>query len=126
MYKKLLAIICLILCVNVPAWGTNYYVTTAGSDSNTGTDTGSGDAWATLAHGCSTIVAGDTLFIRAGTYDSSNQLRVTATDGNMVFGDVTSSGSSGSPIVIRNYPGDARPEIRGKVDDHIDWHMDHR
>lgn len=47
------------------ARATDYYVATTGSDSNAGTM----DApWATLQKGASTAVAGDTVWIRGGTY----------------------------------------------------------
>ena len=47
------------------AHATDYYVSTAGSDSNAGTMAA---PWATLQKGINTAVAGDTVYIRGGTY----------------------------------------------------------
>ncbi len=47
------------------AWATDYYVATTGSDSNPGT---MASPFATLQKGVNVAVAGDTVFIRAGTY----------------------------------------------------------
>ena len=47
------------------AWATDYYVATTGSDSNPGTMS---SPFATLQKGVNVAVAGDTVFIRAGTY----------------------------------------------------------
>ena len=43
-----------------------YYVTTSGSDGNTGTSEGA--AWATPGYAMSQVVAGDTVYIKEGTY----------------------------------------------------------
>src|SRR3954466_242394 len=47
------------------AHATDYYVATTGSDSNAGTMAA---PWATLQKGVNTAVAGDTVYIRGGTY----------------------------------------------------------
>ena len=47
------------------AWATDYYVATTGSDSNPGT---MASPFATLQKGANVAVAGDTVYIRAGTY----------------------------------------------------------
>jgi hypothetical protein len=47
------------------AWATEYYVAPTGSDSNPGTQA---SPWGTLQKGADTAVAGDTVWIRGGTY----------------------------------------------------------
>ena len=48
------------------AFATTYYVKPNGNDSNTGLDTV--NAWQHIVRGCTTVVAGDTLFIMGGRY----------------------------------------------------------
>ena len=75
-----------------------YYVATTGSDNNPGTMALPFKTWAKLS---SVMVAGDTAFIRGGTYRSTQ-------------GDASSAhcymqnlqGNPGSWIVIQNYPGE--------------------
>lgn len=47
------------------AYAATYYLATNGSDSNPGTES---QPWATFAHAFSTMLAGDTLIIKDGTY----------------------------------------------------------
>ncbi len=71
---------------------TIYYVDDAiGSDSNNGTSTGT--PWKTVQHAADTAVAGDTVNIRAGSYDEF------VTCGN--------SGTAVNPIIFKNYPGES-------------------
>jgi hypothetical protein len=70
----------------------SYYVATTGNNSNPGTIS---QPWRTIDYavgGTSALGAGDTLYIRAGTYDE--------------VVDVEVSGTSGNLITIRNYPGE--------------------
>lgn len=53
------------LCAAGTAGATDYYVATTGSDSNAGTMAA---PWATLQKAANTAVAGDTVWIRGGTY----------------------------------------------------------
>lgn len=64
-----------------------YYVSTAGKDTNSGTIT---EPFKTIQKGISVLAAGDTLFIRAGTYIEKV--------------DIHSSGSYNSFITVKNYP----------------------
>ena len=75
-------------------YGTNYYVNVnSGSDSNPGTI---GQPFKTIQKGINTAYAGDTVFVRAGTYTPGvSGLRFIR------------SGASGSPIVITNYNGES-------------------
>lgn len=82
----------------------DYYVATNGNDSNPGTFT---EPWATWYYGVSQLVAGDTLYIRGGTYQP------TGTFSDAGFGDsynaVTihnTNGTAENRIVVMGYPGE--------------------
>lgn len=95
----------LAVLLAVPAWATTRYV-----DANLGADctsgnysiasrncTGSdGNAYNTLLEGIGVTTAGDTLYIRAGTY--TQQLHETSFAG---------TGTSGSPILVSRYQNEA-------------------
>ena len=78
--------------------GNSYYVAPDGSDSNVGDLT---RPFRTVTKGLSSLRAGDTLYLREGTYieDVSPILR---------------PGTAEARIVVRNYPGE-KPIIKGKV-----------
>jgi hypothetical protein len=74
-----------------PSTGTTYYVDgTNGNDSNDGLSTGT--AFQTISKGISVLAAGNTLFVRGGTYTE-----------NPV---ITKVGTSANPITIQNYIGE--------------------
>ncbi|RAP75157.1 hypothetical protein DL346_17395 [Paenibacillus montanisoli] len=75
---------------SVNAAGNTYYVDVAGSDSNNGTSLSM--PFQTIQKAADTAQAGDTVYIRGGTY------RETVTPAN--------SGSAGSPITYQNYDGE--------------------
>ena len=83
-----------VLLPTAAAHTATYYVATTGSDSNPGTKS---QPWQTVAYAVSTMVAGDTTFVRAGTYN----------EGLIRF---TRSGTQAAPIKLLNYPGEA-PKI---------------
>ena len=66
-----------------------YYVATSGNDSNAGT---SAAPWRTIRHAADTMVAGDTVYIRSGTYNEHVR--------------TSHSGTSGSYITFAAYPGE--------------------
>lgn len=72
-----------------------YYVATSGSDSNPGT---SAAPWRTIQHAADTMVAGDTVYIRGGTYHEHVR--------------ITSSGTSAGYITFSADPGET-PVIDG-------------
>jgi uncharacterized repeat protein (TIGR01451 family) len=73
----------------VSAAGTTYYVSPTGSDSNPGTIA---QPWATIQHAAGILTAGDTVYIRAGTY---HEQVIPA-----------NSGSAGNTITYTAYPGE--------------------
>ncbi len=85
--KRITLIPILLLYLNASA--TDYYVAKDGDDSNTGTID---NPFLTISHAASIAVAGDTVYIREGTYEE------TLTPQN--------SGTAGSPIVFQSYSGE--------------------
>jgi hypothetical protein len=81
------SLLLLLLFVGARLSAATYYVSTAGSDSNPGSQS---QPWATVQKAASTVVAGDTVNITAGTYSET----VT----------VSASGTSSLPITF-NGPG---------------------
>ncbi|MBA2718576.1 MAG: right-handed parallel beta-helix repeat-containing protein [Chloroflexi bacterium] len=70
-------------------------MTTNGSDANAGTQA---SPWRTLQKAANTLVAGQTVYIHAGTFDGFAMTR---------------SGAADRPIRFIGYPGDARPIVTG-------------
>jgi hypothetical protein len=75
----------------VTAHAATYYVATAGSNSNPGTEK---QPWRTVAYAVATMVAGDTTYVRGGTYDEE-------------IIRFKRSGTQAAPIKLLNYPGEA-------------------
>jgi hypothetical protein len=71
--------------------GRTYYVSTSGNDSNVGTLAA---PWRTIQKAANTVAAGDTVQVRAGTY---NEIVTMKTSGNATSGYIT----------FQNYPGEA-------------------
>src|SRR3954469_16439603 len=98
--RKSLAITFLALAILLAgrsARATDYYVATTGSDSNPGT---MASPFATLQKGVNVAVAGDTVYIRGGTYS----ITTPATSGAGI--SFTKSGTSASPINYFAYQGE--------------------
>lgn len=90
------------------ALAAGYYVSTGGSDSNAGT---LARPWRTFQVASNRLRAGDTLYVRAGTYFERP--------------NVSATGTAATPIVIRSYPGES-PIIDSGVPDfrtpgNADW-----
>ncbi len=102
MVKKFFWIIALIALTASSLWNipsvaafqtpTTYYVSPSGNDANAGTEAA---PFKTLAKALSTLKAGNTLYIRAGTYAAP------ATGWQFA-----NSGTASQPITITNYPGE--------------------
>lgn len=77
----------------LPVWAqaATYYVATTGNNANDGSET---TPWLTVKKAVDTMVAGDTTYIRSGTYIETAEVRFTR------------SGSSSAPIRLANYPGE--------------------
>ena len=82
---------------NYEGQGTKYYVSTKGSDNNSGTNID--QPFLTINKALSLAKGGDIIYIRAGSYNEEINL--------------TRSGSDGKYITIRNYPGE-KPKIDRK------------
>jgi len=98
---KRLIIISVLIFFSFTAWGTIKYVSTTGND---GTGDGSiGTPWATWQKGFSELSAGDTLYIRGGTYPPTGTLADGQYAGVYISGV---SGTLGNPITVINYPSE--------------------
>lgn len=74
-----------------------FYIASGGSDSNAGTEA---SPWATIPKAMSTLVAGDTCYVKAGTYTT------TAGDWNTPGFNPVNSGTATNPIAIRRFGTD--------------------
>ena len=83
--------------------GQTYYVATNGDDSNPGTEA---QPFRTISKGTSVLQAGDTLYVRAGTYHEKVV--------------ISNSGTANNPITISAYPGET-PVIDGQNNIPGDW-----
>jgi hypothetical protein len=88
----------LVLVPQTNATTSYRYVSTRGSDANPGTAT---RPWRTIGKGFTAIRAGQTLFIRGGTYVQN-------------FSGKLAKGTPTARIVVRSYPGE-RAVIRGLI-----------
>ncbi len=101
------------LSLATPTMAKTYYVKPTGSNTNSGLTEPL--AWKTTQHACSTLVAGDTAFIRAGTYDENSRSTGSGWGVPCQVGLVPlNSGTAGNEVVFKGYPGDAMPLIIGK------------
>ena len=80
-----------------PVYEADYYVATWGNDDDPGTFS---EPFASLDKAFSLVVAGDTVYVRGGTYFQPNP-----TDDHLAFVE-NRDGSAGNLICIFNYPGE--------------------
>jgi cellulose/xylan binding protein with CBM9 domain/pectate lyase-like protein/parallel beta helix pectate lyase-like protein len=85
------------LLTSHPVAAATYYVATTGSDGNPGTQA---QPWLTLQKAANTVVAGDTVYIRGGTYSSNSII------------SLSRSGTSGSLITWKPEPSTGAPILR--------------
>jgi len=78
------------LLPNIATYAATYYVATNGNNNNSGT---SSKPWRTVAYATSKMLAGDTTYVKGGTYK----------EGAIRFGR---SGTSSAPIKLLNAPGE--------------------
>jgi parallel beta-helix repeat protein len=79
-----------------PAFAKTYYVSPSGNNSNAGTSAGA--PLKTINKALEKVVAGDTVYLRGGTYREQVEVK--------------RSGAAGKPIIIAAYPGEI-PVIKG-------------
>ncbi len=78
----------------VPSVGNTYYVSTSGSDGNDGSE---GTPWRTIQKAVDSVVAGDTILVKAGTYNENVLIDKTAT---------AVSGTASNYTTLRNFQSD--------------------
>jgi chitodextrinase len=88
-----------------PPNGPAYYVSPAGSDVNPGT---LDRPWKTLQKAMATLRAGDTAYLRAGTYEEMTQRSCDSSYNTLTW---SVSGTSLAPITISGYPGEEHQVI---------------
>ena len=94
---RLLILFIILLCSR-PMNGATKYMATTGNDGNSGSI---GSPWLTIEYSVSQLSAGDTLYIRGGTYYS------TKSDAAVNRFQISSkTGNSGAWFYIFNYPGE--------------------
>jgi len=108
--KKILILITILVLVSCSKMqqsvnASTYYVSTSGNDANTGAI---GSPWLSWGYAINRLVAGDILYIRAGTYTVMQGLGGGNYNGVRI---AYKNGTAGSPITISVYPGDARPVL---------------
>ncbi|MEV6845670.1 right-handed parallel beta-helix repeat-containing protein [Actinoplanes sp. NPDC051411] len=90
--------------VSSAASATVYYVAPNGNDGAAGTQAA---PWASIAHAQSVAQAGDTVYVRGGTYAFTRATSTCASETAQVDAiTLNKSGSSGSPIRYWAYPGE--------------------
>ena len=97
--RSLFAIV--IIVSPLAANASTYYVSPAGNDSNNGTIIGS--PFLTISKAVGLANPGDTIYLRGGTYGSTNGLSSKLTI------STSHNGTAASPINLFAYPGDATP-----------------
>ena len=85
-----------LFCILTSVQATNYYVATNGSDSNSGTIN---NPWRNISKAVSVLQAGDTVFIRAGTYFDWVNLGE-GNSGNATNGYITYSGYQDEHVIL--------------------------
>jgi parallel beta-helix repeat protein len=113
--KNLVSTLLILVCAVSLSFAKTYYVKPTGNDANNGTSETT--AWQHVQKACATLVAGDTVLIRAGTYaeygswgaDCGTEM---PTGGCGTLTPKNSGISSSARITYKGYPGE-RPIISG-------------
>lgn len=112
--KGSLKIFFILLCIiaSTLAQAKDLYVATDGNDSTSYTENNINKPWLTFSHALYNLKAGDTLYVRGGTYtpqyplwlysDYHNQTK--GGDPNEVMNSET--GTASNPVIIENYPNE--------------------
>ncbi len=99
---KLALIFVLLSCLT--GSGTDYFMATNGNNSNAGTATNA--PWLTLTKAGGAMHAGDTLYIRGGTYNCDPNTGTYQYFSPNNFTVNPSLGTQANPLVVTNYPGE--------------------
>jgi hypothetical protein len=92
----ILILVTVVPAVRVAEAAKTYYVApTGGSDNNNGTDTST--PFATISHSISAAVAGDTIYLRGGSFLLSSNISIGS----------SKNGTAASPYNLLAYPGEA-------------------
>ncbi len=85
-----------ILCTlaAAPAWAVDYYVAKNGSDTNPGTEAA---PWLTIGKAANSLHAGDTVYVKGGTYHEKVTLRV---QGNATYGYITFRNYNNDVVIV--------------------------
>jgi parallel beta-helix repeat protein len=81
---------------------STYYISSAGSDNDPGT---LAQPWKTITHANNVVSAGDTVYLRAGSYGERGTKTI-----------IDSGGTAAAPISWLAYPGDAEPTFLGQLE----------
>ena len=93
------------LCLGNTAHATTYYVATNGNDSHPGTNA---QPFRTIKEGVRSLSAGDTLFVKAGTYaESIRSTQVPIPNGTSWNNPITIAAKPGDTVTIRPNTGNA-------------------
>src|SRR5258708_27888672 len=95
-FKSILTPCALLLSVFGTMRAATYYVSTAGSDFNPGTQAA---PFRHLSRGASAAHAGDTVLVMDGTYDNEGKVAQSNASGSVV--NVTNAGTLSSPIILK-------------------------
>ncbi len=114
--KQFFTTMCVIFSFFAQINATTYYLSTSGSDSNSGTSSSS--AFASLEYAVSVLSAGDVLSVSAGTYYESSTI-IIQTSGTSSNGITIKGSSSSKPVFY--FDGDEGDSNRGVVMDANYW-----
>jgi parallel beta-helix repeat protein len=78
---KIFASVLIILLAVTSGYAADYYVSKSGADSNPGTEA---QPWKTIQKAANTLAAGDTVYIKAGTYNERVRPQNSGTAGNYI------------------------------------------
>ncbi len=106
----------LLILYSVPAAARTYWLDkdhpNASNSNNANND--ASHPWKTLGHACSTLVAGDIVYIKGGPYREHMAAGGPGSKTNAIR--PINSGTSSNPIIYKNWPGSDRPRIWGQQD----------
>lgn len=97
-FKSYVMSLIVVLFSSLSVNAATYYVATNGSDSNAGTEA---FPWMTLTKAANTVVAGDTVIVKAGKYIDPNGAWDTGTF------NPANSGTASNPIIFKSQPQQA-------------------